>query len=411
LKLLNKNSKIWSICILTGIIILIFLPISLVQIYIHDNNDYRGHIYYAKELEIGFNQIIPTNQSHPLYQIIILTIHLLSNVDFNTSAVILALMIEVILGLEIYWMLSNLRITNYKFRFLVIPLTLCTLVAAPIPLLVFIDRHLYYGYLGIANYHNPTINLLKPFALLLFLISIKAFQNPKPKFSVTILAAILVILSTLDKPNLIVCLLPALAIMAGVNIMGKKPVDWILLILGFFLPACLILIWEYNLAFSPESEGILIEPFTAMRLLSDHVITKFFISIIFPLGVGIAYFKELIKDKQMILAWLFFFFGVFYTYFLIEGGSRRADGNFGWSGEISMFLLFIFSSVFFLKVKNKTPKVYKTDIILSGIFFLYIASGIIYYIFSINVNHVSYLPEGVINLHHFFIFDLKPGLF
>jgi hypothetical protein len=395
--------------VLASIITLIFLPITIEQIFVHNNNDYGGHILYAEKLQEGFKQIIPTNQSHPLYQVIVLAIHTITRLDFKTSAVILALVVEILFGLELLHLINREFIKKYgkpSYQ-LAIPLILCLIVAAPIPLMVFFDLHLYFGYLGIANYHNPTINLLKPLAVLNLMYAVKAFQKPKHKTIDIVIAALLIILSTLDKPNITICLMPALAIYAGYNYLSKKRVDWFLLVGGFFIPAILLLGWEYSLAFTPRSGGIQIEPFAAMRLLSDHVVTKLVISILFPAGVAIYYFKEMIKDKRMILTWIIFLFGTFYTYFLIEGGTRRADGNFGWSGEISMVLLFIFSSIFFLKMKLNAPKFKFYDSVLTGILVLYIISGVIYYIYCLNVNNISYLPEGIITPLQIHL----PGLF
>jgi hypothetical protein len=395
--------------VLATIITLIFLPITIEQIFVHNNNDYGGHILYAEKLQEGFKQIIPTNQSHPLYQVVVLAIHTITRLDFKTSAVILALVVEILFGLELLHLINREFIKKYakpSYQ-LAIPLVFCLMVAAPIPLMVFFDLHLYFGYLGIANYHNPTINLLKPLAVLNLIYAVKTFQKRKHNTIDIVIAALLIIFSTLDKPSLTICLIPALAIYATYNYFSKTNVDWFLLIAGFFIPAILLLVWEYSLAFSPGGGGIQIEPFAATRLLSDHAITKFFISILFPSGVAVIYFKEMIKDKRMVLTWIIFLLGAFYTYFLIEGGTRRADGNFGWSGEISMVLLFIFSSIFYLKMKLNFPKLKFYDTVLIGIFVLYIISGVIYYIYCLNVNNISYLPEGIIT-------PLKihlPGLF
>jgi hypothetical protein len=391
---------------------LIFIPITLVQIYNHTNNDYGGHIYYSEKLQEGFNQIIPTNQSHPLYQILLLAIHVITRLDFRLSAVLLALLVEVLLGFELIRLFNkSMNPEKSSQSNWAIPLAVGVMIAAPIPLLVFVDQHLYFGYLGITNYHNPTINLLKPLAILNFIYGVKVFQSSRHKIYEVVFAAILIALSTLDKPNLTICILPALAILAGVNYLNKKPVDWTLLSLGFFIPAGLLLGWEYFLAFNPGGGGIQLEPFAAMRMLSDHVISKFLISILFPAGLTIIYFRDIIKDKRMILAWLIFFFGAFYTYFLIEGGARRADGNFGWSGEISMFILFIFSTIFFLEKKIETPKFSIFDILLAGICLLNVSSGVIYYFYCLNVNHISYLPKGIIPILHLRLFEYKPGLF
>ena len=52
------------------------------------------------------------------------------------------------------------------------------------------------------------------------------------------------------------------------------------------------------------------------------------------------------KSHGLSLAWLSFFFGCAYAYLLAESGPRAMHGNFWWSAQVSLFVLF-FESVRF----------------------------------------------------------------
>ena len=49
------------------------------------------------------------------------------------------------------------------------------------------------------------------------------------------------------------------------------------------------------------------------------------------------------RDTMLNLAWLTFGFATLQTYLLAEAGPRFNDGNFAWSSQISLFVLFTVS--------------------------------------------------------------------
>ena len=130
----------------------------------------------------------------------------------------------------------------------------------------------------------------------------------------------------------------------------KKFVEWKLLIFGICLPSAVITLWQMILSYSGSMEGqVIFFPFGLMRNFSDYLPEKFILSILFPLLLTILNFNDVRRDPKMILAWFGFFLGAFYTYFLAESGFRFQDGNFGWSGEISNFILFMVSTLFIVE--------------------------------------------------------------
>jgi hypothetical protein len=100
------------------------------------------------------------------------------------------------------------------------------------------------------------------------------------------------------------------------------------------------------------------------------------------------------KTLEINLAWLTFFFGAFYFYFLAEGGesARTYSANFAWSSQLTLFVLVFVSLVFFLKqfnfkaqlnylLQRKFVNLDQKVWLGIFIFFLYFVGGIVYLIY------------------------------
>jgi hypothetical protein len=156
------------------------------------------------------------------------------------------------------------------------------------------------------------------------------------------------------------------------------------LFFGIGLPSVLLLIWQFLVTYFANEEGsILFLPLGVMSSYSNNLILKLILSTLFPLLILIIYYRQVKVDDRMILGWLLFGFGLFFTYFFAEGGSRSMDGNFGWSGEISLSLLFIISTLFYLGLPRKQPWV---DFLVQASWVLHVVFGVVYYLYCIYNN-------------------------
>jgi hypothetical protein len=215
------------------------------------------------------------------------------------------------------------------------------------------------GYFPTTVYHNPTIILLRPLALLLFVHALRIFDGGRTPSRRSILAAAaLVVVSALAKPSYGICLLPGLLLFCVVRHMKTASVDWQLTILGFVLPMLLSFASQYIFTYvqnGGESLGVEFAPLyffqETLRQLRKPawLLPKLILSLLFPLSVLCLNPRAAIRRVSLALAWVVFAIGAFYSYFVIESGPGRLDGNFTWSGQISLYVLFAFSLVFFLK--------------------------------------------------------------
>jgi hypothetical protein len=200
--------------------------------------------------------------------------------------------------------------------------------------------------------------LLKPLALLSFLLTCRAFQATRNSWLIVAAAAATVILATLAKPNFTICLLPALALAGVYRFCRRHPTDWRLLLVGVGLPAMLVLGGQYYITYTQHAvvsqNQIAFMPLGVMSHYSRNLAAKFILSMLFPALVSVAYFRAGRTDKRLLFAWLLFLLGAVYTYFLAEvhperSRSRFTAGNFLWSGQIGLFLLFVCATAFFLR--------------------------------------------------------------
>jgi hypothetical protein len=375
-------------------ILLAVFGLAIIQRPYEVGSDYYNQALDAKALiETGDTIKLRAN---PLTMWSIIAVHsLLPNVDYLTSALYVGLLYSVFVGITLYFVIGA-AFGDWSRTFggalLAAALAVSLMVVTPVTMPTWAMRNLYYGYIGVNTYHNPSILALKPFALLVSLFVVAALVQPMRFRSIVAIVscAILMALSVLAKPNFALCLLPALAIIAGYKLLKRQAVNWPLVVVGIALPALALLTYQYLFTYggdSAQDSDIIFAPLTALSLKDRLVLLppKFFLSILFPLSVYALYFKTARHSVLLNLAWLMFLFGAFQMYFLAETGERLHDGNFFWSGHITLFLLFVASVVFVTQQKPisitaiGTWEMSPRFVVIVMIFGLHLVSGFLYY--------------------------------
>jgi hypothetical protein len=357
---------------------ILFLPMFYSQIYLSARSDFVTHILWAQNI-FAFPQKVPTYvYVHSGWQMMVAVLHGILGHSWNFSALIVTLGSELFTVGILYWLLRK-KLNPWLAGALALGLN----IIAPLLFLYPIDHQTYYGYIYFNPYHNPTLLLLKPFAILVIVFTVQALEGKYASWQKILLAAVVSVIGAFAKPNYVLCLLPAAGILALIRLWKKKAVDWKQLILGITLPPVLLILWQFILTYTSagsDNSHILFAPFAVMHKLSGYLLIKLLLSILFPLVVAIIYRKEIFKDTKMQLAWLGFGFGAFFAYFMAESGIRFSDGNFLWSAEISLFILYI-CSVLFLTEKGLPLNRQSSKWILLGIGCLNIVFGVLYFAF------------------------------
>jgi hypothetical protein len=321
------------------------------------SEDYRTHLVFAEELFKMRRIVMP----HFLFHLLtagLYASHLVPSFIFAGRLVILCS--YVLIALTTYYLLwgvfRNSRIGTPSILFLA---GAATLLAEPITL------HGMYtlGYLWPEPYQIPTATLMKPFALVSFACTVwYLFGRRRIDISLIAVFATATIAGTLSKPSFLICLLPASVLLLLLRWARGLPTSFTGLLAGLYVPGAAVLAWQFYQSFSGQSssvayhDSIVWAPFKVMAHYATGLLSKFLLSILFPLIVTVIHWKQARRDTMLQLAWLCFLFGAVYTYFFAEKIAWM-NGNFLWSGYSAAFTLFVAAMVFWLRqIDSGTPR-------------------------------------------------------
>ncbi len=365
--------------ILTG---LLCSPVYYHRIAVPVDTDYGSHVMVTQKMLDG-KGLDPMYLSHPVLQLVLAAMHLATGriLGLYASLMILQVLVQILTVLIIYFWIGEAERKYWDWLRMGVAITIT--FVAPAMFLAILDGSYYYGYIGLANYHNPTIHLLKPFALLSFIYAIKAVSGERSSWGHIALAAFWMVLCAWIKPNYTLAILPALVLVIGIRLIQRMKVDWKMMVFGFYLPGLISLVLQWLIAYyyGDPGEGIIFAPFAVEGAYSHYLWIKFFLSALFPLVALVIARRYLLKDSDLLVGWTGFLLGAAQFYLLAEGGERILFGNFRWSGQIMLFLLFVAAARWLLRQKILTGTLSLTEKVLSyGAYLLQLAGGIAYYV-------------------------------
>jgi hypothetical protein len=153
---------------------------------------------------------------------------------------------------------------------------------------------------------------------------------------------VLVIVGAFAKPSLIMCLLPASAAFCAWRAVRRQPVPLMATVMGVWAAGFGVLALQYFVLYDAGGggSGIALAPFEIMSLRSDYVIAKLMLSLALPIGAVVALWR--IAPPAWELMALLLLAGVGISYGLAEDGAYRDHGNFVWSGQIALYLVFVY---------------------------------------------------------------------
>ncbi len=222
--------------------------------------------------------------------------------------------------------------------------TLCLLIVAPVTLLTWMDHNLLLGYVSVTSYENPTVNVVRPFAFLLFWVLAERMGRRNPPW--VVVATVALSFGALHaKPSYSICLLPAVVIWTAVSRAGRAWTDLRLTMIGFVLPTAFGLGVQVLLS---GGEGTIrvapMEVVSALMEVNDRPTWVFLpmlmLSSLFPLTVAIALWSEARTTRSWLLAWLTYLIGLLLFCTLTFSG-RRDYGDFIWGAQVALFILFV----------------------------------------------------------------------
>jgi hypothetical protein len=347
-------------------------------------SDYTAHLQFARDMLAG-----KFAATHVMYETIILGLRVVLPISYADAGWITATGFYLLTALVLYGFIRSASGGNgWRVWLIAAFFALALLVVTPITLLTFRQHTLYFGYVGINVVHNPTMVLLKPFALLLFSFTVAFLTRRVPLTARTVaLAYLLIALSLFAKPNFVLILLPALLVLAAYRFYRRDSLRP--MILTLILPMTALLALQYvatYLLIASDGSQITFAPLATLYIY-DHsrfsLLIKFALSITFPVAVYLLYARQAVRSLVLNLAWLAFAAGGGQMYLFAESGARLRDSNFWWSAQIGLFVLFVVSVLFLLE-RLRAQKDGRIWLCLL-IFALHLASGIVYLLLQLQV--------------------------
>lgn len=365
--------------------LVVFLPAMYAQIFlwVPFSNDFSQHTEWARALQNDPGSVPAYVLAHSAWQILVVLVHWMVS-SFETSALLVTVASLVLTTCILYaWIRPTVERRGLP-PWLNLGLAIALGLVTPISLLFLADQKFYLGYIGMASYQNPTIILLRPFAILQFIYAVRCFRESSFSGRQVAMAAGISLLSAFIKPSFAICILPTIGLAVLYQLRKKRAVQWPMVLFGFVLPTVIMLGWQYVLTYysNDDHSRVLFSPFGVMNAYSDYLPEKFLLSLGFPLLVSTLYFKKALRDLQMVMAWTAFLFGAFFTYFLAESGKRFLDGNFAWSGEIAMIVLFCACTLFFIENLPEISSRFQR-LTVTLVWAMHAVFGVIYYFYCL----------------------------
>jgi hypothetical protein len=202
-------------------------------------------------------------------------------------------------------------------------------------------RH-YLGQIPPNVWHNSTTILLMPFALGLFWTTLCFLRSGDRVWLWRSLP--LAALNLAAKPSFVLCLLPALALVALVHFRLSRPLrDAALLLAALVALLALQSVYVYvaDPATADGGSGLAVSPLHVWHAFSDDIPLSLLASGVFPLA-ALALGGAAVRDSLAVrYAVVLVLAGIAEYALLAERGPREFDGNFTWQAIVSMWVLFV----------------------------------------------------------------------
>lgn len=212
-------------------------------------------------------------------------------------------------------------------------ISVCLLFAFSIPWPQF---HSYLGQIPSNVWHNPTTILLMPFALGLFLTSIKQLDQSKNERIKWV--CYLVLLNIFIKPSFFFVFSVAYPIFLYCKFkftisFWKNLIPIVAGILG------VMTVYYFVYETQPKVK-VGIHPLAVWNLYTRNIFGSLVLSLVFPATYLFLYWKTLFKERTIQFA-IILFLGAILIFSLFSEEGRESEGNFFWQCIVTSYLLFM----------------------------------------------------------------------
>ena len=342
---------------------------------INPAGDFRVHITYAQNLAAG----LPVLSPHFGFQYATIVMAWLTGFSYDAAGV---LVVAACYGWLALLLRAELRRRSIHLgKWFAGTVILCLLISSQVSLFTAWIPNLYYGYFAPIVYHNPTQQLMKASALFIWFLFVRLFlvnrsSRSSGAASYVLLGAACVV-SAICKPSFLIAFLPVAGLRALLDLANRKWARARAAAGAIAVPSALVLSWQFWFAYRTATPAGI--SFVPLAIFSDPValLWKGSFSILLPLAVIIAVGGRERLPAQLLFAWLLLLVALAYTLLLVETGPRMMEGNFAWSAQIGVFILYVESILFTLQHWNKLSQAGRIAIVAS--ISMHVLSGCILY--------------------------------
>ena len=306
------------------------------------------------------------------WHIICYLIYELMPVSIETAASITSALFNAFEAVIIVWLANFMLKPDYRRSesfWLVSFISASSLLVGPLYLRFFNPRY-YYGQSSPNPWHSPTTTAVKPFALLISIVTafywqcdpgevVKVGKRQMKKTTVyQIWLAVLLLVSTLIKPSILTIYFPLCFFAALIKLIRQKGHGFFKLIGQhlYFLPSAALFLVQYlkiyvmkGSASAETTGGIEIALFKVAKMASPCFPVSVILRMAFPFAVVIIWRKTVFKDKLFNICFWQYILGLLVFWTFAETGTRASHGNFGWGNVIGSSLLWIWCVIYFFK--------------------------------------------------------------
>lgn len=338
-----------------GVIFFISFKIVILHMMIK-GTDYYVHAIRAIDIfQNGFIGLI-TNFSYPIWYIGVKFFERVVHLNlFNSAAMMTAIVYTLTYGIIYYFYKVYLKNCS---GVICACLAMVTMVIQPIShegLVCSTEM----GRAVFNTWHNPTNIVARFFGIIAFFYFHKILDDDKKEGSVHkkdyYIFSVVMCLANLGKPSFSQVFLPMIVIYCVIYCLKSKFVKFRLCLNIAFavVPSVLILLSEFLTSFYENGEGIEIAWFEVMNYSGTSNPAVLLGTLMLPIYITLIYFKDIVKDKKMVSAWLMYGIAFLEYAAFAEKGSRRYHGNFGWGYIIAIFILHMVSIIKFMTLTGK----------------------------------------------------------
>jgi hypothetical protein len=349
--------------LLCAITLAVFGYIFWKRIVLHANSDLHIHIAHARSMK----SLMDIHSPHFLFQIALIALSKGLPISFELGAAILLGLTYAVMAVAVAAEIQRQR-SDVSPAWAALYGFLC-LLATHIFIATLFVPNFYYGYFGVTAYHNPTQQLNKMFALLIWFTYCRAFLS-KRSLTPHVIATLMVLclLSGIAKPSFLIVFLPLTGLVAVSDLLRGR-ID---LALGYatsiMLPSVLLLAWQYWMTYG-SGGGLEVAPFV---VVTSEYLYRLPLSLAFPLAATVLMWRDAARSGRFLLGWAAFVISFLYVTLLAETGPRRLQGNFGWSSQTFLFLLYVESLLLALAATGRRRRV------LLAVFAVHVTFGAIF---------------------------------